>query len=89
MPLVIEAKDIAVGDYSPTYGTVMAIKENKNRSGDVLTYDFTFFSNDYVMSGVSPDLMLPMIQGGADIMHNGLPNKSQIRPGLKADHASD
>ena len=88
MPMPVEASDVAVGDWSPNYGTVIEVTENKNLGGDILSYNFKFF-NDYELTNVAPDFVFVIEQGGADIVHNGMPDSSQIRPGLKADHAKD
>lgn len=88
MPMPIEAKEITVGDWSPNYGTVTVIRENKNFAGDILGYDITFF-NGQKLTNVAPDYQLVIVQGGSDLIHEGMPDKSQIRPGLKADHAKD
>jgi hypothetical protein len=88
MAMPVEAREIAVGDWSPNYGTVTEIKENKNITGDILGYNFTFF-NGQKLTNVAPDLQISIEQGGADIIHDGMPDKSQIRPGLAADHAKD
>ena len=88
MPMPVEASDVAVGDWSPNYGTVTEIKENKNTGGDILSYNFKFF-NGYELSNVDPEFVFIIEQGGAEIVHNGMPDPSQIRPGLAADHGKD
>lgn len=89
MPMPIEAKEIAVGDWSPNYGTVVAIKENKNLLNQIVGYNIKFFRDDYEMTNVKPEAILMILQGGSDIVHNGMPDKTQIRPGLKGDHANN
>lgn len=88
MSMPIEAREIAVGDWSPNYGTVTEIKENKNAAGDILGYNFTFF-NGQKLTNVDPALQMNIEQDGSDFIHNGMPDKSQIRPGLATDHAED
>lgn len=88
MTMPIEASEVAVGDWSPTYGSITAIKENKNAAGDILGYNLTFF-NGHTLTNVAPTYQLVIEQDGADFIHNGMPDKSQIRPGLAADHAKD
>lgn len=88
MAMPIEAREVAVGDWSPNYGTVTEVKENKNSGGEILSYNFKFF-NGGTLTNVKPDFQLVIEQSGADIVHNGMPDQPQIRPGLKADHAKD
>ncbi len=88
MSMPVEAKEVAVGDWSPNYGTVTEIVEHKNTAGEILSYSFKFF-NGSILTNVKPDYQLVIDQDGANIVHNGMPDPSQIRPGLKADHAKD
>lgn len=88
MSIPIEAREVAVGDWSPSYGTVTEVKEITNKAGVVVGYNFTFF-NGNKLTNVDPTLQLEILTGGSDIIHNGMPSSSQIRPGLKEDHASD
>lgn len=85
MPMPIEAKEVAVGDWSPNYGTVMKVSPHEVR-GEVANITLEFFNGHSIM--VKPDEQIEIEQGGADIIHNGMPDKSQIRPGLGADHAN-
>jgi len=84
MAMPIEASEVAVGDWSPNYGTVMKVSP-REVNGKVSTIAIEFFSGYSIM--VKPDEQLEILQGGADVIHNGMPDKSQIRPGLAADHA--
>ena len=88
MSMPIEAKEVAVGDWSPNYGSVVEVKENKNSSGEILSYSFKFF-NGYEITNVKPDYQMVIEQGGSAIVHTDPLNKNQIRPGLDADHAKD
>lgn len=88
MAMPVSVQDVAVGDWSPNYGTVVEVKENKNAAKVITSYTVKFFS-DYSMANLLPDYQLDIVQSGADIMHNGMPDKSQIRPGLAADHGKN
>jgi len=88
MSLPVEAKNIAVGDWSSNYGTVVGIIVHKKNKDEIIGYDFEFF-NGSKLTNVAPDYQLNIVQDGSDIVHNGMPDPSQIRPGLEADHAHD
>lgn len=88
MPMPIEAKDIAVGDWSPNYGTVTVVKEHKDRDGNILGYSFDFF-NGSKLTNVKPEFQIDIEQDGARIIHEGMPNAAAIRPGLGADHGKN
>lgn len=90
MTVLIPASEVAVGDYSPVFGTVTKVTEHRDKkTNELQTIDFTFFNTSYEITGALPDYMMEILQGGAEIIHDGMPDKSQIRPGLAADHAQD
>lgn len=86
MPMPVEGKEVAIGDWSPNYGTVTKITPHDYK-GQVENITIEFFNGNSIM--VKPDQQIVIEQGGAGIVHNGMPDPSQIRPGLKADHAKD
>lgn len=86
MPMPIEAKEVAVGDWSPNYGTVTKVTPHEYR-GAISTITIEFFNGKSIMA--KPDEQIFLVQNGSDIIHDGMPDKSQIRPGLAADHAND
>ena len=86
MAMPMDAKDVAVGDWSPNYGTVVEVKATVYQ-GKVTSIFFQFFNGATLT--VAPDYQIVIEQDGANIIHNGMPDASEIRPGLKADHAKD
>ena len=86
MSMPVEAKDIAVGDWSPAYGTVTKVTPHENQ-GKVTTITIEFFDGKSIMC--KPDQQEEIVQDGSQLIHNGMPDPSEIRPGLKEDHAKD
>jgi hypothetical protein len=86
MPMPIEAKEVAVGDWSPNYGTVSHVSPHLYR-GNITTITIEFFNGKSIQ--VKPEEQLDILQAGSDIIHNGMPQKSGIRPGLGSDHEND
>lgn len=60
--LTVEAKDIAVGDYSPDYGTVKEVVETKGKDQEVTSIKLIFINGKTMI--MKPDDELTMTQGG-------------------------
>lgn len=60
--LSVEAKEIAVGDYSPDYGTVEKVIETKGKDQVVTSIKLIFINGKQMI--MNPDDELMMTQGG-------------------------
>lgn len=83
--LLIPVKDLAVGDYVETFGTIKSITDHSNKDGEVTTRDLYFWNAAYQQMGVSIRDELMVTQGGffPD------PAKGSVREGLAADHSNE
>lgn len=82
MSLPVEAKNIGVGDYSTTKGTVTLVVEHKvPKTGELESLDI-HWKNGETDLGVSPDAPYNVVQGWGS-------HYSSVRSGLAADHADD
>lgn len=82
MTVSIPASEIAEGDYSPVYGTVKKVKENRDRKTNALkSIDFTFY-NGTLQFGTEPDKQYDILQGG---LRDNVA-ETTVRAGLDTDH---
>jgi hypothetical protein len=84
MTVQVEAREIAYLDWVQPSGTVRKVTEHKDKEGNVVTLDFEFWNGE-TQSGVSPDALFDVIQGG---ILDRVPSQS-VRSGLAADHAKE
>lgn len=85
MTVPMPASEIAVGDYSPNYGTVKAIVEHRDRkTNELKTLDIDWFNGEK-HTAVEADRVYDIIGGGLTD-HGPI---GTVRPDLKSDHAKD
>lgn len=85
MALPVEAKDIAAGDWTESWGTIRTVVENRDKkTNELQSLNFTFW-NGREEIGIDPCAIFMVVQGGL----NDRQPTSTIREGFADDHQRD